>query len=70
MDNKKRCKWCNLKNPKYIDYHDNEWCKINGKMVEFSGSSEFEKQIYKADISKLVKVGENFAEIKTKLKGK
>ena len=29
MDNKKRCKWCNLKNPKYIEYHDNEWCKIN-----------------------------------------
>ena len=29
MDNKKRCKWCNLKNPKYINYHDNEWCKIN-----------------------------------------
>ena len=29
MDNKKRCKWCNLKNPRYIDYHDNEWCKIN-----------------------------------------
>lgn len=24
-----RCKWCNLKNPKYIDYHDNEWCKFN-----------------------------------------
>lgn len=21
-----RCKWCNLKNIKYIDYHDNEWC--------------------------------------------
>ena len=21
----KRCKWCNLKNPTYIDYHDNEW---------------------------------------------
>ena len=21
----KRCKWCNLKNPKYIEYHDNEW---------------------------------------------
>ena len=20
-----RCKWCNLKNKKYIDYHDNEW---------------------------------------------
>lgn len=24
-----RCKWCNLKNPKYIEYHDNEWCKLN-----------------------------------------
>lgn len=20
-----RCKWCNLKNPKYVSYHDNEW---------------------------------------------
>ena len=26
MDNKKRCKWCNLKNPLYIKYHDSEWC--------------------------------------------
>ena len=26
---KKRCSWCNLKNPKYIEYHDNEWCKPN-----------------------------------------
>ncbi len=24
-----RCKWCNLNNPKYIQYHDNEWCKPN-----------------------------------------
>lgn len=24
-DNKKRCKWCNLKNPLYIQYHDEEW---------------------------------------------
>ena len=24
-----RCKWCNLKNPKYLEYHDNEWCKPN-----------------------------------------
>ena len=24
-----RCKWCNLKNPIYIDYHDNEWCQPN-----------------------------------------
>ena len=25
MDNKRRCTWCNMKNPKYTDYHDNEW---------------------------------------------
>ena len=24
-----RCKWCNLNNPKYIDYHDKEWCVLN-----------------------------------------
>ena len=24
-----RCKWCNLKNQKYVEYHDNEWCKPN-----------------------------------------
>lgn len=24
-----RCKWCNLENKKYIDYHDNEWGIIN-----------------------------------------
>lgn len=29
MDNKTRCTWCNLNNPKYIDYHDNEWCQPN-----------------------------------------
>ena len=27
MDNKKRCVWCNLKNPAYVEYHDNEWCQ-------------------------------------------
>ena len=27
----KRCKWCNPKNQKYIDYHDNEWCVPNFK---------------------------------------
>lgn len=27
MDNKKRCKWCNLKNDLYTQYHDNEWGK-------------------------------------------
>lgn len=25
MNEKCRCKWCNMKNPKYIEYHDNEW---------------------------------------------
>ena len=25
----KRCKWCNLENPKYIKYHDKEWGQIN-----------------------------------------
>ncbi len=25
MDCKKRCKWCNLKNPLYVAYHDSEW---------------------------------------------
>ena len=24
-DNRHRCKWVNLKNPIYIEYHDNEW---------------------------------------------
>lgn len=27
--NKKRCSWCNLNNPKYVKYHDEEWCKLN-----------------------------------------
>ena len=21
-----RCRWCNEKNPLYVEYHDNEWC--------------------------------------------
>ena len=25
----KRCKWCNLKNNLYVEYHDEEWCKPN-----------------------------------------
>lgn len=25
MDNKTRCRWCNLKNPLYVRYHDTEW---------------------------------------------
>jgi len=26
---RKRCKWCNLKNEKYVEYHDNEWGVLN-----------------------------------------
>ncbi len=29
MENKKRCRWCNPKNPKYIGYHDHEWGVLN-----------------------------------------
>jgi DNA-3-methyladenine glycosylase I len=29
MDGKKRCKWCNLKNERYVEYHDQEWCVPN-----------------------------------------
>ena len=25
----KRCRWCNLKNPLYVEYHDKEWCVPN-----------------------------------------
>ena len=24
-----RCKWCNINNKKYVDYHDNEWGVLN-----------------------------------------
>lgn len=24
-----RCKWCNINNPKYIEYHDKEWGVLN-----------------------------------------
>lgn len=29
METKKRCKWCNLKNTLYVEYHDSEWCARN-----------------------------------------
>ncbi len=29
-----RCKWCNLKNPKYVAYHDNEWGKLGEKSTD------------------------------------
>lgn len=28
-ENIKRCKWCNIKNKKYIEYHDKEWGEIS-----------------------------------------
>ena len=27
MDNKIRCRWCNLNNETYVRYHDEEWCR-------------------------------------------
>lgn len=39
--NQIRCKWCNLKNPLYIDYHDNEW----GKLQNLSDKYLFEMLI-------------------------
>ena len=29
MCSEKRCKWCNLKNPRYVEYHDCEWGRLN-----------------------------------------
>lgn len=29
MNDKIRCKWCNLRNPLYVKYHDEEWCRPN-----------------------------------------
>lgn len=29
MENRIRCSWCNIKNPLYVKYHDDEWCKLN-----------------------------------------
>jgi len=29
MGSKQRCKWCNLNNPIYVEYHDKEWCVPN-----------------------------------------
>ena len=29
LNNKIICKWCNIKNPKYVKYHDEEWCRPN-----------------------------------------
>lgn len=29
MDKRIRCSWCNLKNPRYVTYHDEEWGTLN-----------------------------------------
>ncbi len=29
MDSKKRCKWCNIHNDLYVQYHDTQWCVPN-----------------------------------------
>ena len=43
---------------------NNEYCEVNGQKIEFTGESDFEKKLYKADISSLVKEGVNTAIIK------
>ena len=40
MEARPRCRWCNLKNPLYIAYHDSEWGRPN-----FSDSYLFEMLI-------------------------
>lgn len=40
------------------DLH-NIWCEVNGKRVVFNEESDFEKQLYKSDISKFVTTGNN-----------
>ena len=47
MFQKKRCFWCNTKNPLYIDYHDKEW-----------GVPNFEEQYLYSLLGKLVEVTE------------
>ena len=46
-----RCKWCNINNPKYIDYHDNEWGKLKTDdtryLERFKMVEDFEKENFK-----------------------
>jgi len=42
---------------------NNRYCRVNGHRVEFVGASDFEKQLYKADISSFAQLGENCIEI-------
>lgn len=43
---------------------NNIWCEVNGKKIEFTSASDFDKGVLKADISSLVVKGENYAVIK------
>ena len=45
---------------------NNEWCEINGNRITFDGVSDFDKGVYKADITRFAKIGENQAVIKIK----
>ena len=45
------------------DMH-NEWCKVNGEAVCFGGVSDFDKKIYKSDISDKIRLGKNEIELK------
>ena len=69
-----RCKWCNLKNPKYIEYHDNEWCKpyFDDKYLyemlileSFQAGLSWECVLNKTKIKELIKNEKN---IRNKLK--
>ena len=40
------------------------WCKVNGHTVSFDGVSDFEKQLYRADIAPFVTLGDNCVEMK------
>ena len=37
-----RCKWCNLNNEKYIEYHDNEWGRLNTNDDYLGGNVKYE----------------------------
>lgn len=43
---------------------NNVWCKVNGEKVCFNGVSDFDKKIYKSEISDKVKLGKNEIELK------
>ncbi|MBE6926003.1 MAG: hypothetical protein E7461_04080 [Ruminococcaceae bacterium] len=40
------------------------WCRVNGHRISFDGISDFEKQLYRANIAPFVTIGENCVEFK------